>query len=122
MSLNAARNELMAALTDAAIDTYYGWGVFAATCARIFPGEPWVDTGGQLGGRRIQRWEVWSVAGAVDSAATFDDMEDLTQRINDALEPLQHWNHIVWRRPTIVDMGGGRYLACRGIIETMLEV
>ena len=122
MSLKSARTELMDALTAASIDTYYGWGTFSAPCARIFPGEPWVSQEGLLAGRRLQRWELWAVAGAVDSGATFDEMESLTQQVNDAIEPLTNWGHIQWRRPSIVDMSGARYLACRGVIETMLEV
>jgi len=121
MTLNTARSELLAALNAASIDTFYGWGAFSAPCARVFPGEPWVSLGGKLGGRRTQQWEVWAVAGRVDSAASFDEMEALVQAINDAIEPLQNWSHVEWRRPTIVDMGG-KYLACRGVIETQMEV
>jgi hypothetical protein len=122
MSLSGARAQLLAALTAADIDTYYGWGAFSAPCARIFPGDPWVAQEGLLGGRRSQRWEIWAVAGRVDSNATFDELEALVQSINDALEPANAWGHVEWRRPSSTDMGGTRYLACRGIIETMLEV
>lgn len=122
MSLNGARAQLLAALTAADIRAYYGWGAFAAPCARIFPGEPWVAQSGLAGGRRTQRWEVWAVAGLVDSNATFDDMEALVQSINAALEGQAGWGHLEWRRPSIVDMSGGRYLACRGVVETLMEV
>ena len=123
MSLNSARGELLAALEVASIDTYYGWGAFAAPCARIFPGEPWVSIeGGRMGGKRLQRWEVWAIAGAVDSHATFDDLEALVQSINDAMNPLAAWAYLEWRRPTITDMGGAKFLACRGVIETNMEV
>jgi hypothetical protein len=122
VSLNAARTDLMDALTAASIDTFYGWGAFSAPCVRIFPGEPWVGTEGLLSGKRSQRWEVWAVAGRVDAGATFDDMEALVQSVHNALEPLQRWSHLEWRRPAIVDMSGARYLACRGVIETFLEV
>lgn len=122
MSLNDARSKLMAALTAANIDTYYGWGQFSAPCARIFPGEPWVALSGLAGGRRTQRWEVWAVAGLVDSQATFDEMESLVQSINDAVEGQPEWARLEWRRPTITEMSGGRYIACRGVIETLMEV
>lgn len=122
MSLNGARAQLMAALTAAEIDTYYGWGVFSAPCARIFPGEPWVALSGLAGGRRTQRWEVWAVAGKVDSGATFEEMEALVTSINTAIDGLQGWGHPEWRRPAITDMGGARYIASRGIIETLMEV
>lgn len=112
----------MDALTAASIETFFGWGAFATPCARIFPGEPWVAQEGLLSGPRLQMWEVWAVAGRVDANATFEEMEALTQLINDALEPLQNWGHIQWRRPSIVNMGGVQYLACRGVIQTMLEV
>lgn len=123
MSLRSARASLMVALTNADIDTYYGWGAFSAPCARVFPGEPWVEGGGGLaGGMRVQRWEVWAVAGRVDASASFDELEDLVQRINDAIEPLNEWSHVEWRRPAITTMSGTAYIACRGVIETRLEV
>lgn len=123
MSLNSARTELLAALTAANIDTYYGWGAFSVPCCRIFPGEPWVALGGGLaGGKRTQRWEVWAVAGRVDAAASFDDLEALVQSINAAVDGLPKWTYVEWRRPAITDMGGARYIACRGVIETQLEV
>jgi hypothetical protein len=123
MSLNASRTELMEALETAGIETYYGWGAFSAPCARIFPGEPWVGlSDGGLGGKRVQRWEIWAVAGAVDSSATFDDLEKLVQDINTCMEGLQVWTHMEWRRPSLTDMGGMRYIACRGVIQTMMEV
>lgn len=122
MSLNDARTLLLAGLTAAGIDTFYGWGAFSAPCARVFPGEPWVALSGLAGGRRTQRWEVWAVAGRADSAATFDEMEDLVQRINDAVEQMARFGQLEWRRPAITDMGGTRYLACRGIVETLTEV
>jgi len=112
----------MDALSGASINTFYGWGAFTTPCARIYPGEPWVGLSGQLGGRRTQNWEVWAVAGLVDSNATYDDLEALVQSINAALEPLPHWAHIEWRRPAYVGMSGQRYIACRGVMETMLEV
>ena len=123
MSLESSRRNLMLALEGAGIDTYFGWGPFAAPCARIFPGEPWVALrDGQLGGQRRQRWEVWAVAGKVDSNASYEDMEDLVQRINAAMELEQAWTHMEWRRPAITEMSGGRYIACRGVTETMMEV
>lgn len=122
MSLHGARAQLLVALEAANIDAYYGWGAFSAPCARIFPGEPWVNLSGLAGGRRTQQWEVWAVAGKVDSNATFEEMEDLVQRINDAINDMSGWGHVQWRRPTITDMSGGRYLACRGVIETLMEV
>lgn len=122
MSLNAARQELLDALKAAEIDTYYGWGQFNAPCARVFPGEPWVALSGLAGGRRTQRWEVWSVAGRADSNATFDALEMLTQQINDAINGMAGWGHVEWHRPAVVDMGGARYLAARGVLETLKEV
>lgn len=122
MTLHDARQELLDALNAAGVDTYYGWGAFSAPCARVMAGEPWVALNGLLGGKRMQRWEVWAVAGRADAGATFDLMEKLVQDINDAIEPLSRWGHVEWHRPTSTDMGGTRYLACRGIIETMMEV
>lgn len=122
MSLTGARQALLLALEAADIRTYYGWGVFASPCARVFPGEPWVGMSGLAGGRRTQRWEVWAVAGKVDAAATFDDLEGLVQDINAAIDQLPQFGHVEWRRPAVTDMGGTRYLACRGIIETLMEV
>lgn len=122
MSLNDARQSLLARLIAADIDSYYGWGAFSAPCARIFPGEPWVARSGLAGGRRTQTWEVWAVAGLVDSSATFDDVEALVQSINDAINGMPDWGHVEWHRPAYVDMGGARYLACRGVIETLKEV
>ena len=122
MSLADARGVLFAALTAADIDTYYGWGTCSAPCARIFPAEPWLTLEGLAGGKRTQRWEVWAVAGKVDSNATFDELEALVQSINDTINQQASWGHVEWHRPAIADMSGGRYLACRGVIETLTEV
>lgn len=121
MSLSEARNGLLVALNAAGIDTYYGWGVFSAPCARIFPGEPWVALSGMAGGRRLQRWEIWAVAGNADSGATYDDLEGLVQEINDAVNQMPGFGTVEWHRPASVDMGGTRYLASRGVIEALKE-
>jgi len=122
MSLTDARGELISALEAANIRSYYGMGAFSAPCARVFPADPWVSLSGQAGGRRTQQWEVWAVAGKSDAIANFDELEILVMGINAAIEPLPNWNRPVWRRPSITDMGGTRYFACRGIIETLAEV
>jgi hypothetical protein len=122
MSLTSARERLLTALTDAEIDTYYGWGAFSTPCARIFPSEPWVLMSGLAGGRRTQAWEVWAVSGRADSTATFDDLEALVMSINAAIDQLPDFGHVEWHRPVSVDMGGSRYLGCRGVIETLMEV
>jgi hypothetical protein len=122
MSLTTARGELLAALEAAGIRSYYGVGAFAAPCARIFPADPWVQLSGLAGGRRTQQWEVWAVAGRSDALATFDELEALVMQINAAVETLPHWNRPSWRRPTVTDMGGTKYFACRGILETLAEV
>lgn len=122
MSLTTARAELLSTLESADIRSFYGVGVFAAPCARIFPADPWVDLSGLAGGRRTQRWEVWAVAGRADALATFDELEALVMKINAAIEGLPNWNRISWRRPGITDMGGTKYFACRGTLETLAEV
>lgn len=122
MSLTSSRAELLAALDAADIRSFYGMGQFSAPCARIFPADPWVALSGQAGGRRTQQWEVWAVAGKSDSIATFDELESLVIAINAAVEGLPNWNRPSWRRPSVTDMGGVRYFACRGIIETLAEV
>ena len=122
MTLKSARAELLAALDAAGIRVYYGMGTFQSPCARIFPAEPWIDESGMLGGRRSQHWEVWAVAGKSDAIANYDELEDLVQRINDALVALSGWSHPAWRRPAVTDMGGTKYLACRGVTETLAEV
>lgn len=121
MSLRSARAQLMSALTNAGIDTYYGWGAFSTPCARIFPAEPWVELSGLANGARTQRWEVWAVAGRVDGGATFDEMEALVQDINAAISMMAGWSYVAWHRPVSSDMGGTRYLASRGDIETKAE-
>lgn len=122
MTLKSARAELLAALETAGIRAFYGLGVFQSPCARIFPAEPWVDASGALGGRRSQQWEIWAVAGKTDAVANYDELEALVQSINNALVGLQGWSHPAWRRPAITDMGGTRYFACRGVVETLAEV
>jgi hypothetical protein len=122
MSLTDSRKVLLDALEAAEINTFYGIGRFTAPCARIYPADPWVDLSGLANGRRTQRWEVWVVAGRADSIATFDELEELLKRCNVALSGLQGWAYPVWRRPAITDMGGTRYFACRGIMETTQEV
>ena len=121
MSLTEARQSLLDKLNAAEIDTYYGWGAFSAPCARIFPGEPWVGISGLAGGRRTQRWEVWAVAGRVDANATFDELETLVQSINAAVNGIPDFGYVEWHRPASVEMGGARYFAARGVIETLKE-
>jgi hypothetical protein len=122
MSLTTARQELLDALDAASVRAYYGMGAFSAPCARIFPADPWVALSGLAGGRRTQQWEIWAVAGRADSIANFDELEALVMAINAAIEPLPNWNRPTWRRPGITDMGGNKYFACRGVIETLGEV
>ena len=122
MSLKTSRGELLAALDTAGIRVYYGMGTFQSPCVRIFPAEPWVEASGMAGGRRTQHWEVWCVAGKSDAIANYDELEDLVQRVNGALVGLAGWSHPAWRRPAITDMGGTKYLACRGVTETLAEV
>lgn len=122
MTLKDSRAELLAALEAASIRAYYGMGVFAAPCARIFPAEPWVEVSGRANGRRTQTWEVWAVAGRTDSIATFDELEAMVIAIDAALEPLGSWASPTWHRPAVTDMGGAKYFACRGTVETIAEV
>jgi len=122
MSLTTARQRLLDALTAAGIDTYYGWGAFSVPCVRVFPSQPWVAISGLAGGRRTQRWEVWVIAGRTDSSATFDELEALVISTNAAINQLPEFGHVEWNRPSITDMGGTRYLASRGVIETLMEV
>jgi hypothetical protein len=122
MSLTDARSQLLAALEAAEVPAYYGWGPFSTPCARIFPGEPWVAISGLAGGRRTQRWEVWAVAGRVDGGATFDELEALVSSINTTLETVPQFAWAEWRRPAITTMGGTQYYACRGSLETLMEV
>lgn len=122
MSLTDARAQLLAACETAGIDTYYGWGAFSTPCCRIFAGEPWVALSGMAGGRRTQRWEVWAVAGRVDGGGTFEDVEGLVQSINDAVNGTPQFAYVEWHRPAITTMGGVQYYACRGVVETLMEV
>jgi hypothetical protein len=122
MTLKASRAELLAALDASGIRAFYGMGVFQSPCARVFPAEPWVEASGMAGGRRTQHWEIWAVAGKSDAVANYDELEELVQSINDALVGLVGWSHPAWRRPAVTDMGGTKYLACRGVVETLAEV
>lgn len=122
MTLKASRQVLLDVLEASSIPAYYGMGRFSAPCARIFPGEPWVDLSGLANGRRTQRWEIWAVAGKADSLANFDELEALVQQCNDAVSGLQGWSHPSWRRPAVTEMGGVKYFACRGVVETTQEV
>jgi hypothetical protein len=120
--LKDSRQLLLDALTAAGIDAFYGMGRFTAPCARVYPADPWVDLSGLANGRRTQRWEVWVVAGKADSIATYDELEALLQQCNAALSGLQGWSYPAWRRPAVTEMGGTRYFACRGVMETTAEV
>jgi len=122
MTLTDARTQLLAVLEAAGIRAYYGMGVFNAPCARIYPAEPWVEMGGRASGTRAQTWEVWATAGKTDSMATFDELEKLVIAIDAAIEPLPGWTRPTWHRPAITDMGGTKYFACRGVIQTIAEV
>jgi hypothetical protein len=122
MSLEGARQALLAGLEAAGIRTYYGWGPFATPCARVFPGEPWVSLGGTQGGKRRQRYEIWAVMGRTDAGGTFDELEALVQQIDAALEMLNEFGHAEWHKPIRVDMSGTNYLASRGVVETLTEV
>jgi|SRR4051812_8100899 hypothetical protein len=122
MTLTASRAEILAALEAADVRAYYGMGAFSAPCARIFPAEPWVEVSGRFNGRRGQTWEVWAVAGRADSIATFDELEAMVIAIDAVLATLPAWSSPTWRRPAVTDMGGTKYFACRGTIETIAEV
>jgi hypothetical protein len=54
--------------------------------------------------------------------ATFDELEAMVVAIDAAVEGLQGWTSLTWRRPAVTDMGGTKYFACRGTIETIAEV
>lgn len=120
--LKDSRQLLLDALTAAGVDAFYGMGRFTAPCARVYPADPWVDLSGLANGRRTQRWEVWVIAGKADSLATYDELEALLQQCNAALTGLPGWSWPAWRRPAVTEMGGTRYFACRGIMETTAEV
>jgi hypothetical protein len=122
MSLTTSRETLMSALQNAGIEAFYGMGAFTAPCARIYPAEPWVDSSGLANGRRTQRWEIWAVAGRTDSLVTFDELEAMVIAIDAVCEGMAGWSSVVWRRPAITDMGGTRYIATRGVVETTQEV
>lgn len=122
MTLKESRAEILTALEAADVRAYYGMGVFTAPCARIFPAEPWVEVSGRFNGRRTQTWEVWAVAGRADSMATFDELEAMVIAIDTVIDTLPAWSSPTWRRPAVTDMGGTRYFACRGTIETIAEV
>lgn len=118
MSIRSARAALLATLEAAGIAAFYGTGVFTTPCARIYPAQPWVGPSSLGDGKRTQHWEVWAVAGRVDSGATFDELEQLVQEIATATEPMQAWSRIIWDRPVNVIMGGVMYSAARGVTET----
>lgn len=122
MSLTDSRQVLLDAIEAADVNAFYGMGQFTAPCARIYPADPWVDISGLANGRRTQRWEIWVVAGKADSVANFDELEALLIKVNNAVSGLAGWAWPVWRRPAITEMGGTRYFACRGIMETTAEV
>ena len=122
MTLQSSRQVLLEAIEAAGVNAFYGVGRFTAPCARIYPADPWVDISGLANGRRTQRWEVWVVAGKADSLANFDELEALVKTCNDAVSDLQGWSHPSWRRPAITEMGGTKYFACRGVVETTAEV
>jgi hypothetical protein len=118
MSLASARAELLAAIEAVDIKAYYGSGAFTTPCARIFPANPWVGPSALADGKRTQRWEIWAVAGRVDSGATYDELEALVQSISNATENMRNWSRINWDRPVNVQMGGVLYSASRGVAET----
>jgi hypothetical protein len=122
MSLSDSRQTLLDTLEAAGVKAFYGAGQFTAPCARIYPADPWVDISGLANGRRTQRWEIWVVAGKADALANYDELEALVQEVNTALMPLGGWSYPAWRRPSVTDMGGTRYFACRGVVETTQEV
>jgi len=123
--LSDARAELKAAIEAApsGVRTYAEpTGTFATPCARVHPASPWLAPSVLAKGRRTQRWEVWVVAGKMDSKAKFAGMEAMVSTITAKLDVLAGWSAIVWERPAPTDMGGTLYLAVRGIIETNREV
>lgn len=122
MSLTDSRQVLLDTLAAAEVNAFYGMGRFTAPCARVYPADPWVDRSGLANGRHTQRWEIWVVAGKSDAMATFDELEALLIKCNAALSLLAGWSVPVWRRPAVTEMGGTKYFACRGIMETTAEV
>jgi hypothetical protein len=95
---------------------------YATPCIRLHPAQPWIAASGLANGARTQRYELWAVAGRGDSGAGFLEVEDLVSKVTAALEDAHSWGGITWDRPGPVDMGGSRYVGCRGLIETILPV
>jgi hypothetical protein len=123
--LTTARTELAAAL-ESATDFRVAaepTGNFSAPCYRLHPGSPWLGPSDLAGGRRTQRWEIWVVAGKLDSKASVKQIEEMISAANAALDALHgsgNWGLVEWERPGPVDMGA-TYYACRGTIETIRE-
>lgn len=116
--LTVARTELAEALEPVGRVYAAPTGVFAAPCYRIHPASPWLAPSVLARGERTQRWEVWCVLGKTDSAANYDALETMVSVATIALDALPGWSGIQWDRPNPTDMGGTKYLAVRGIIET----
>lgn len=121
--LSVARNALADALEAADLRVYREpTGTFATPCIRLHPANPWLAPSALARGQRTQRWEVWCVLGKMDSASAYSDLETMVSTVTTTLDALPSWSAIQWERPNPTDMGGVRYLAVRGIIETNREV
>ena len=118
--LSDARTELATALETVPDLRVYPEpnGTFATPCIRLHPAGPWLAPSVLAAGNRTQRWEVWCVLGRMDSTANYDELETMVSNVTDALDRLPGWSGIMWDRPNPTDMGGTKYLAVRGIIET----
>lgn len=119
--LSAARVELAAAIAAAeGAKRVYAepTGTFATPCYRIHPASPWLAPSALARGERTQRWEIWCVLGKVDAAANYESLEEMVSLATIALDALPSWSGVNWDRPNPTDMGGTKYLAVRGIIET----
>lgn len=114
--LSDARTELATALGSLRVSQ--PGEPFTPPCIRIHPGNPWMGPSALAGGQRTARWEVWAVAGKLDSKSNYEALETLVSAITIALDDLQGWSAVVWDRPAPTDMGGTQYLAVRGTIET----
>jgi len=121
--LTGSRAAMQAALEAASLRVYPDpTGEFSAPCIRLHAASPWVGASMLRAGSRTQRWEVWAVAGRADSGAALAELEELVSAATIALDSLPGWSSIEWERPGPTDMGGVKYLATRGIIETIREV
>jgi hypothetical protein len=101
--LAASRDQLTDALEGSGIRTATG-GRYAAPCVLVEPGEPWIDRDSPSP-RVLVRWKLTAIAARTDTAAAYDELAELVDKIDAALLSLRGVSLPSWSAPRDITLG-----------------